>query len=55
MRETIAMIRQSKADGLFGIGVKPNDCDQVDYEDAVASVIDDIDRLLGSDFAIHVT
>lgn len=56
--ETIATILQTEAEGLFGIGVKlsalPADTDYVDttdYENAIKSVLDDIDRLLGRAFA----
>jgi hypothetical protein len=55
MRDTIAAILHTEAEGLFGIGVKlaamPRDRDQQDYEDAIVAVQQDIDRLLGSHFA----
>ena len=55
MHETIGKILETDAEGLFGIGVKlaalPNNCDPEDCREAVAAVLDDIDRLLGSDFA----
>jgi hypothetical protein len=62
MRETIDTILQTKAEGLFGIGVKlaamttdQRERDLYEYEDAVVAVFDDIDRLLGSDFALRTT
>ena len=55
MCETVEAILQTEAAGLFGVGVKlaalPDKPDPEDYEDAVAAVLNDIDRLLGSDFA----
>jgi hypothetical protein len=58
LHQTIAAILQTEAEGLFGIGVKlsalPADREYLDtseYEDAIAAVLDNIDRLLGSDFA----
>jgi hypothetical protein len=55
MRETIATILQTEVEGLFGVGVKlaaiPAECDPEDCKEAVAAVLDDLDRLLGSDFA----
>jgi hypothetical protein len=54
MLGTITTILQTKVEGLAGIGVKlaalPADCDGQDCKEAVASVLEDIDRLLGSDF-----
>jgi hypothetical protein len=46
----------TKATGLFGIGVKLAATqapwiDGEDYEEAIAAVCNDIDRLIGSDFA----
>jgi hypothetical protein len=59
MRETIAAILRSPAEGLFGIGVKlaalPNDYDAEDCVDAAAAVRRDIDRLIGSNFAALIT
>jgi hypothetical protein len=55
-RETIAAILSTKAEGLFGIAVKlsamPDGAqyDQEDWTEATAVVLDDIDRLLGTDF-----
>jgi hypothetical protein len=56
MREKIAVILNTEAEGLFGIAVKLSalpDCAREDTEDwteATAVVLEDIDRLLGSDF-----
>jgi hypothetical protein len=56
--ETIAAIRRAQAEGLFGVGVKlaalPNECDPEDYEEAIAAALQDINRLIGSDFEIIV-
>jgi hypothetical protein len=55
MREMIPTILHTEAEGLYGIGVKlaalPNHFDTEDLDDAIAAVLGDIDRLLGSDFA----
>jgi hypothetical protein len=55
MRETIEEIRDTEATGLLGVLVKflalPPDTDKEDYEEAYASALTDIDRLLGSGFA----
>jgi hypothetical protein len=57
MREKIAIILSTQAEGLFGIAVKLSalpDCahhDTQDWTEATAVVLEDIDRLLGSDFA----
>jgi hypothetical protein len=54
MREIIPIIRRTRAEGLFGIGVKfvalPHHSDPEDLEEAIAAALEDIDRLLGSDF-----
>jgi hypothetical protein len=58
MHETIATILHTEAEGLFGIGVKlaalPNHWDAQDCVDAVAAVQQDIDRLIGTNFAERV-
>ena len=58
MRNTIAAILSTKAEGLFGVAVKlsalPEGArhgDEADIVEAVAGVLEDIDRLLGSDFS----
>jgi len=58
LHETIPAILRTKAEGLFGIGVKlaampTDDVDGDDYAAAVMSVQKDIDRLLGTNFADH--
>ena len=53
MHQTIDNIRDTEATGLFGIGVKlaaqPRDGDHQDVTEAAISVLNDIDKLLGSD------
>ncbi len=63
MHDVIEKILATKATGLFGIGVKlaalPSNCrlgdsrssDPQDYIESVASVLSDINRLIGTDFA----
>jgi hypothetical protein len=53
----IEKIRRTPAEGLFGVGVKlaalPSEDDEIaieDYEEAVASALTNIDRLIGSSF-----
>jgi hypothetical protein len=56
MRDKIAVILNTKAEGLYGIAVKLSalpDCareDTEDWKETTAVVLEDIDRLLGSDF-----
>jgi hypothetical protein len=63
MRNTVEKILETDATGLFGIGVKlaafgnggkfaelPSQYAVEDYEEAVDSVLSDINRLIGSDF-----
>ena len=55
MLETIAKILRTDAEGLFGIAVKlsalPKEPGPEDYLDAVKSVQQDIDRLIGTNFS----
>jgi hypothetical protein len=56
MRDTIAAILSTKTEGLFGVAVKlsalPDGAreDTEDWKETTAVVLEDIDRLLGSDF-----
>jgi hypothetical protein len=56
--KTAKAIQRTKAESLFGVGVKltalPIDYEEEDCKDALKSTRDDIDRLLGSDFAANV-
>jgi hypothetical protein len=61
IRETIATILHTEAEGLLGVGVKlaamppnPDEWTFEDYEDAVVAALEDIDRLTGSGFAANV-
>ncbi len=55
IRETIVLILNTPAEGLFGIGVKlsaqlhPTSHDYDDWVESVAVALDDIDRVLGRD------
>ena len=56
--KTVKAIQRTKAESLFGVGVKltalPMEYEEEDCKDAMKSTLDDIDRLLGSDFAANV-
>jgi hypothetical protein len=55
IRKTITAVSRVKAESLFGIAVKlaaqPVDCESEDCVEAIAAALNDLDRLLGSDFA----
>jgi hypothetical protein len=58
IHKTVKAILRTKAESLFGVGVKltalPMQHEEEDWQDAVKAALQDIDRQLGSEFAANV-
>jgi hypothetical protein len=58
LSETVKAIQRTRADSFFGLGVKltalPIQHEEEDWQDAVKSALQDINHLLGSEFAENV-